>query len=116
MPCLQISTNLTLSPDQKTAAVTALSKLVASLTGKPEGYVQVILQDGLTILFGGAPGNSVFLDFRSIGAISRAQNKTTSAALTKYFTDNLGVPSDRIYISFTNAAGENWGYSGGTFG
>jgi phenylpyruvate tautomerase PptA (4-oxalocrotonate tautomerase family) len=116
MPCLQISTNLTLSPAQKQETVTALSNLVAELTGKPESYVQVILADGRTVLFGGRPGNSVFLDLRSIGAISRSQNKTTSAALTKYFTDNLGVPSDRVYISFANAAGENWGYEGDTFG
>jgi phenylpyruvate tautomerase len=115
MPCLQVVTNVTLTPAQKQEALAALSKLVAQATGKPENYVQVVLQDEVEILFGGAPGNSVFLDLRSIGSISRAQNKKTSASLTKYF-ERFDVPADRIYISFQNAAGENWGYSGGTFG
>jgi phenylpyruvate tautomerase PptA (4-oxalocrotonate tautomerase family) len=81
MPCLQVVTNLTLAAAQKQEAAAALSKLVAQATGKPEGYVQVVVQDGAEILFGGAPGNSVFLDLRSTGAISGSHNKTTSAAL-----------------------------------
>jgi phenylpyruvate tautomerase PptA (4-oxalocrotonate tautomerase family) len=116
MPCLQVLVNISLTPAQKQDATAALSKLVAQLTGKPEGYVQVLITDGVAILFAGSPGNSAFLDFRSIGAISNRQNKATSAALTKYLTDNLAIPGNRIYISFTNAAGENWGYNGGTFG
>jgi phenylpyruvate tautomerase len=115
MPCLQVVTNLTLTAAQKQETVAALSKLVAQATGKPESYVQVVLRDGAAVLFGGAPGNSVFLDLQSIGSISRAQNKKTSASLTKYF-EQFGVSGDRIYISFQNAAGENWGFSGGTFG
>jgi phenylpyruvate tautomerase PptA (4-oxalocrotonate tautomerase family) len=116
MPCLQARTNLTLTADQKNAAVLALSKIVSQQTGKPEGYVLVLLEDGVTVSFGGSTEPSVFLDLRSIGCISGPQNKKSSAALTKYFVDTFKVPSDRIYISFQNFSGENWGYNGGTFG
>jgi phenylpyruvate tautomerase PptA (4-oxalocrotonate tautomerase family) len=109
-------TNVTLTPDQKTAAVAALSKIVATATSKPEGYVQIIIEDNVAIIFSRTTDNSAFLDLRSIGSISGRQNKATSAALTKYLTENLGIPNDRIYINFKNAQGENWGYSGGTFG
>jgi phenylpyruvate tautomerase PptA (4-oxalocrotonate tautomerase family) len=116
MPNLQVRTNLTLTDQQKQQALTALSKLVVKVTGKPENYVQIVLQDGLALSFAGSSDPTVFLDFRSIGCISRAQNKTTSAELTGYFVNTFSVPSDRIYISFQNAAGENWGFNGGTFG
>jgi len=114
MPCLQITTSFPV--DNAAAVVAALSKIVATQTSKPEGYVQVILIANATISFGGEPGNSVFMDLRSIGSISRAQNKKTSAALTEYFVKNFKVPAGRVYISFANAAGENWGYDGSTFG
>jgi phenylpyruvate tautomerase len=116
MPCLELLTNASLTPDQKKAAVVALSKIVATATSKPEGYVQVIIQDNVAIIMSKSTDNSAFLDLRSIGSISGRQNKATSAALTKYLTDNLGIPFGRIYINFQNAQGENWGYNGDTFG
>jgi phenylpyruvate tautomerase PptA (4-oxalocrotonate tautomerase family) len=116
MPNLQVRTNLTLTAEQKQQALVALSKLVVKVTGKPESYVQIVLQDGLALSFGGTPDPTVFLDFRSIGCISGPQNKRTSAELTGYFTSTFGVPGNRVYISFANAAGENWGFNGGTFG
>jgi phenylpyruvate tautomerase PptA (4-oxalocrotonate tautomerase family) len=116
MPALLVRTNLTLTAEQKQQSLAALSKLVTQLVGKDEAYVQVVFQDAQALSFGGSSAPTVFLDFRIIGGISGPANKKTSAGLTKYFTDTFGVPGDRIYISFQDIAGENWGSNGTTFG
>jgi phenylpyruvate tautomerase PptA (4-oxalocrotonate tautomerase family) len=116
MPCLQVSTNVALTPAQRQEAATALSSIVGSATGKPEGYVQVVVEDSVAIYFGGSADPAVFLDLRSIGSISRSQNKGTSAAITKFWSDKYGVSASRIYTSFQDSKGENWGYDGDTFG
>lgn len=115
MPCLQVRTNVKLTEEQKQAACLALSKIVAKLTSKPEAYVMVMVQE-TTMSFGGTAAPCVFMDLRSIGQIDRAKNKKHSAALTQWVADNWKVEADRVYISFANAAGENWGWAGDTFG
>ena len=115
MPCLQVRTNVKLTDEQKQKICLDLSKIVARLTGKPEHYVMVMVQE-CPMSFGGSTDPCVFMDLRSIGCISRAKNKEHSAALTKYFTDEYKVPGERVYISFSNVKGEDWGYGGDTFG
>lgn len=117
MPCLQVKVNFALDAAAKANAAAQFSKLVARLTGKPEAYVMVVVEDGAAISMGGdAAGNACFMDLRSIGAISRSANKTYSAALCKLASEVLSVESERVYINFQSYAGENWGFDGTTFG
>lgn len=114
MPCLQVRTNVRFTPEQEQQICAALSKMVSELTGKPEQYVMVVVQYA-AMSFAGSSDPCAFMDLRSIGCISRAENKKYSAALCKYFAD-YKIAADRIYISFACAKGEDWGYGGNTFG
>lgn len=114
MPCLQVRTNVKLTEEQKQKACLDLSKIVAQLTGKPEAYVMVMVQE-CAMSFAGSADPCCFMDLRSIGCISKAQNKKHSATLTKYVADNFKVAENRVYISFANVKGEDWGYGGDTF-
>ena len=114
MPTLQVRTNVKLTEEQKQQIALDLSKAVASLTGKPEAYVMVVVQEA-TMCFAGSPDPCVFMDLRSIGCISKSQNKKHSATLSKYWADNYKVPTSRIYLSFINVKGEDWGYDADTF-
>lgn len=115
MPCLHVRINAPLSAEEKDAVSAALSKIVSQQLGKPESYVMVLVEDNVHMRFAGTTDKCVFMDLRSIGCISRGQNKKTSAALTKFWTDK-GFSSDRTYISFMDMPGANWGYDGDTFG
>jgi phenylpyruvate tautomerase len=97
--------NIVLTATQKQEGLTDLSKIIARATSKPEDYVQVILQDGVAMLFAGSAEKTAFVDLHSIGSISRQKNKGTSADVTKYLSDNFGIPANRIYITFHNAEG-----------
>jgi len=115
MPALIIRTNSSLTPEQKKEASVALSRIISECTGKPIDYIMVVIHDNVSICFAGDPeAKAVFMEFMSIGCISKAANKKTSSALTKYMGE-LGFAGDRIYISFTNKDGADWGYNGSTF-
>lgn len=114
MPCLQVRTNIKLSQEQKAVLLSKLSKAVNKVTGKPEAYIMVILQDEVPMLFGGQDTPCVFMDFRSIGCISRSNNKKSSKEFTSVFAE-YNIPPERVYISFANMNAEDWGYNGDTF-
>ena len=116
MPCLVIKTNAKLTKEQLDAATADLSKIISKTTGKPEDYIMVCIEDGLAMRFANSDEKCIFMEFRSIGKIDAKTNKTHSKEFTNYFVSKLGFNAERIYISFENKAGSDWGYAGSTFG
>ena len=115
MPCLQIRVSIQLTDAQKDEAIKELSKMTASMIGKPEDYVMVILQDNVPMSMAGSRDPCCFMDLRSIGRIGKSENKKYSQQLTGWWSQHHKISPQRVYISFSNAAGENWGYGGDTF-
>lgn len=114
MPYLKIETNVELAPDQRQQLLSESSRRAAELLGKPERYVMVSLTDGHPMLFGGTDAPLVYMEFKSIG-LPESQTAELSSALAALMTDRLGVPADRVYIEFANAARHLWGWNGATF-
>ena len=90
-----------------------LSATLADLTGKPEKYVMCLLQTNVPMSFGGSNEPSCYVEIKSIGALRPPQMCKSYSALISSLTD---IPSDRIYISFTDVPASQWGYNGQTFG
>ena len=116
MPCLVVKTNATLTAEQKRKATDDLSKIISETTGKPVHYIMVLIEDNVTMRFGGSEDKCIYMEFRSIGCIDRASNKKHSKAFSEYFAKNFGFDTSRIYINFENKNGSDWGYDAGTFG
>lgn len=114
MPYLKIETNLTL--DQQTAHLLSgsASRHVADALGKPERYVMVNLQSGQAMSLAGSDASLAYLELKSIG-LPEGATKELSAGLCQLIHDRLGIPPDRIYIEFSNAARHLWGWNGSTF-
>ena len=115
MPLLKLETTVVLSEDERNALLASLSKTVAETIGKPEQYVMVTASRA-AMLMSGQPGDSAFVDFRSIGGLTAAVNRTLSQQVCKLLNDALGVPPNRIYLNFTDVKPSNWGWNGSTFG
>ena len=115
MPCLVVRTNATLTAEQKSKATDELSKIISQTTGKPIHYIMVLIEDNVSMRFGGSEEKCVYMEFRSIGCIDRNTNKKHSKAFSEYFA-GLGFDTARIYINFENKAGSDWGYDASTFG
>ncbi|QFY42847.1 hypothetical protein F6R98_09645 [Candidatus Methylospira mobilis] len=115
MPFLKLNTNISLSEQQTQQLLGELSRLIAKETGKPESYVMLEVAGGLSMLFGGSDEPLAYLECKSIG-LSPAQAKSLSASLPQLLEENLKLSRDRIYIEFSNAPGNFWGWNGSTFG
>jgi phenylpyruvate tautomerase PptA (4-oxalocrotonate tautomerase family) len=115
MPLLKLETTVALSDDKRKALLMALSKIVAETLGKPEQYVMVTASPSL-IAMAGKPGDAAFVDLRSIGGLNDDVNRQLSQKICRSLNESLGVPSNRIYLNFTDVRAANWGWNGQTFG
>ena len=112
MPYINLQTNANV-PDRGTF-LKEFSSLGARELGKPESYVMAALDDGAEMLFGGTDDPCAFMECKSIG-LTESQTAKLSAALCKFISDTLSIPSDRVYIEFSGVPGSMWGWKGGTF-
>ena len=114
MPLLQITTNKTLSDTEQQTIVKDLSASVASMLGKPENYVMVILQTNPAMSFAGPDSPLAYLELKSLGL---PEDKTAdfSSALCSLVNEHLSVPQDRTYIEFSSPPRHFWGWNNSTF-
>ena len=115
MPLLTLTTNLSLSPEQKSTLPVRLSAEAARLLGKPESYVMVIMQDGQAMTMGGSSEPTAYLQLKSLG-LPEDDTSVLSEALCDLINGSLDIPADRIYIEFFNPPRHLWGWNRSTFG
>ncbi len=115
MPLMQIKTNVMLPEKQREVRLAALSRILADITNKPEKYCLVAYEHA-AMLFGGETGPAAFVDVRGIGGLQRERNTQLAAALAPELKKALGVPPDRLYITFTEVAADHWSWNGQLFG
>ena len=115
MPLLRLETTAALPEDKAQTLVSSLSKVVAGTIGKPEQYVMVSISKA-AMLMSAKSGEAAFVDIRSIGGLSDDVNRKLSQQVCKLLNESLGIPSERIYLNFTDVDAGNWGWNGSTFG
>jgi phenylpyruvate tautomerase len=115
MPLIRMETSVKISEEKKSELVLALSKIAAEGTGKPEMYVMALISE-VAVSMAGKTGPAAFLDVRSIGSINSRVNNKISKDVAALLQTSLGIPGDRVYISFNDVQGANWGWNGSTFG
>ena len=114
MPTLIIKTNADLSSVDRPALLRSASETLASMLGKPERYVMVIVEPTPDMCFGADNAPSAYLELKSLGL---PENRTTdfSATLCSLLHERLGVPPGRVYIEFASPARHLFGFDGKTF-
>lgn len=115
MPLLKLETTVPLPEEKGKPLLAALSKAVASATGKPEQYVMVTLGHS-AILMSGKAGEAAFVDVRGIGGLNGETNRNLSQQISRLLKDSLGIAPDRVYLNFTDVEAGNWGWNATTFG
>ncbi len=115
MPLLKLQTSVSIPDDKQAGLLAALSKLMAQATGKPERYVMVTVGRA-GMLMSGESGPTAFADVRGIGGLTGKVNQEITQKLCDLLNQSLGIPADRVYITFTNVEASNWGCNGTTFG
>ncbi|CAL5228774.1 g11964 [Coccomyxa viridis] len=115
MPILKITTNVPTDTVNNSDTLAALSKAMVEGVGKPEQYVLVTVDSGKPMMFAGTEEPAAFGELFSIGAIGGDKNKEISKIIFDVVSSKLGVPSDRMYLSFHDAARSDIGWKGSTF-
>lgn len=114
MPYLHIQTNVDVPVEQQKVILQRASHLVAAGLEKPEKYVMTAFHGGVTMTFDGSPDPIVYMELKSIG-LPEKQTGRLARELCTFVEEVLKVPRERVYIEFTDASGEMWGWNGSTF-
>jgi len=111
VPLLNISTNKELKNQHSILAKS--SDFISALLKKPENFVMVKLNDSLNMYFSGTNEPCCFIELKSIGSIE--PNKI-SKQICEFFSNELKIPTERIYIYFDDVDSNMWAWNSRTFG
>ena len=117
MPLIKVQTSVA-APEkaQVESMLKDLSSSLASHLGKPESYVMTAFEADVPMTFAGTTEPVCFIEIKSVGTMGSAKTKAMSTDFCAKIEDALGVPKNRTYIEFADAAGAMWGWNGSTFG
>ena len=110
MPYINISTSVKIHDKKKLLG--EISILVSSLTNKSKRFVMAKLDDDSEMYF---EDDSLccFLQIKSIGSLNPSE---MAKPLSNFVNEKMGIPLDRIYISFEDVPASTWAWNGRTFG
>ena len=111
MPLLNISTNKKIKNEQ--LLLSKSSEYISSLLNKSENFVMVKLIDSLKMYFSGTNEPCCFIEIKSIGSIEPSK---MSKPICEFFSSELEISTERIYIFFQNVESNMWAWNSKTFG
>jgi len=110
MPYINISTSVKIEDKKK--ILDEISILVSSLTNKSKRFVMAKLDDNSEMYFEDE-SPCCFLEIKSIGSLNPSE---MSKPISNFVYEKIGIPIDKIYISFQDVPASMWAWNGGTFG
>ena len=110
MPYINVSTSAKIEDKKK--LLEEISILVASLTNKSKRFVMAKLDDNLEMYFDDERP-CCFLEIKSIGSLNPSE---MAKQISNFVYEKIGIPIDKIYISFEDVPASMWAWNGKTFG
>jgi len=110
MPYINISTST--GVDDKKKLLEEIAILISSLTTKSKRFVMAKLNDNCEMYFDNVEP-SCFIEIKSIGSLNPSEMATP---ISNFVHEKIGIPMDKIYISFEDVPASLWAWNGRTFG
>ena len=110
MPYINVSTSVKIEDKKK--LLEEISILVSSLTKKSKRFVMAKLDDNLDMYFDDERP-CCFLEIKSIGSLNPSE---MANQISNFVYEKMGIPIDKIYISFEDLSASMWAWNGRTFG
>ena len=110
MPYINVSTSAKV--DDKKKLLEEISILISSLTNKSKRFVMAKLNDNCEMYFDDE-NPSCFLEIKSIGSLNPSE---MAKPISDFVNKKMGIPIDKIYISFQDVPASLWAWNGRTFG
>ena len=109
MPYIHVSTSAKIEDKQK--LIEEISILVSSLTNKSKRFVMAKLDDNSKMYFDDE-SPCCLLEIRSIGSLNPSE---IAEPICNFVFEKIGIPLDKIYISFEDVPASMWAWNGRTF-
>ena len=110
MPYINVATSAKIEDKKK--LLEEISIFVSSLTNKSKKFVMAKLDDNLEMYFEDE-SPCCFLEIKSIGSLNPAE---MAKPISNFVYEKMGIPIDKIYISFKDVPASMWAWNGKTFG
>ena len=110
MPYINITTSAKVKDKKK--LLEDISILVSSLTNKSKRFVMTRLEDNSEMFFEDE-SYCCFLEIKSIGSLNPSE---MAKPISNFVYEKMGIPIDKIYISFEDVSASMWAWNGRTFG
>jgi len=110
MPYINISTSIKV--ENKKKLLEEISILVSSLTNKSKRFVMTKLDDN-SVMYFDDQRPCCFLEIRSIGSLNPTE---MAKQISNFVHEKMGIPIDKVYISFEDVPSSMWAWNGSTFG
>ena len=110
MPYIHVSTSAKIEDKKK--LLEEISIFVSSLTNKSKRFVMAKLDDNSEMYFDGE-SPCCYLEIKSIGSLNPSE---MAKPICNFIYEKIGIPLDKIYISFEDVPAKMWAWNGKTFG
>ena len=109
MPYINLSTSAKIEDKKK--LIEEISILVSSLTNKSKKFVMAKLDDNSKMYFED-DSPCCFLEIKSIGSLNPSE---MAKPISDFIYEKMGIPINKIYVSFVDVPASMWGWNGRTF-
>ena len=110
MPYIHVSTSAKI--EEKKKLIEEISILVSSLTNKSKKFVMAKLDDNSEMYFEDE-SHCCFIEIKSIGSLNPSK---MAKPISNFVNEKVGIPMNKIYISFEDVSASMWAWNGRTFG
>ena len=110
MPYINVSTSAKIEDKKK--LLNEISTLVSSLTNKSKRFVMAKLEDNAEMFFDDQCP-CCFIEIKSIGSLNPSE---MAKPISNFIYEKMGIPQDKIYISFEDVPSSMWAWNAKTFG
>ena len=110
MPYINVSTSAKIEDKKK--LLEQISILVSSLTNKSKKFVMAKLDDNSEMYFEDE-SPCCYLEIKSIGSLNPSE---MAKPISNFIHEKMGIPINKIYISFVDVPASMWAWNGRTFG
>ncbi|PIN01758.1 Macrophage migration inhibitory factor [Handroanthus impetiginosus] len=108
MPCLDISTNVSLDGVDADSLFSDLTKAISRIIGKPENFVMILVKGSVTLTFGGNKEPAALGEIVSMGGINRQVKRELIATIGTILENKLSIPRTRFVLKvFDTTMGRN---------
>jgi len=114
MPYINCVTNTKVADSENLKS--ELAKALDSIADKGEKWLMVSVLSEEKLYFQGNDSPAAFIEVKYLGSFSSEVKTELTKAYSKILETEAGISPDRLYIKFTSAKAEDWGWNGNMFG